>query len=66
VIGSIEPGKKADLVALDLCTSAFVPVNDLPNQLAYAENASSVRLVMVGGEIVVQDGACTRSTRRRC
>jgi 5-methylthioadenosine/S-adenosylhomocysteine deaminase len=59
-IGSIEPGKKADLVALDLNTSAFVPVNDLPNQLVYAENGSSVRLVMVDGEIVVQDGACTK------
>jgi 5-methylthioadenosine/S-adenosylhomocysteine deaminase len=59
-IGSIEPGKKADLVALDLCTSAFVPVNDLPNQLVYAENGSSVRLVMVDGEIVVEDGVCTK------
>jgi 5-methylthioadenosine/S-adenosylhomocysteine deaminase len=59
-IGSIEPGKKADLVALDLCTSAFVPVNDLPNQLVYAENGSSVRLVMVDGAIVVEDGACTK------
>jgi 5-methylthioadenosine/S-adenosylhomocysteine deaminase len=59
-IGSIEPGKKADLVALDLCTSAFVPVNDLPNQLVYAENGSSVRLVMVDGDVVVEDGACTK------
>jgi cytosine/adenosine deaminase-related metal-dependent hydrolase len=59
-IGSIEAGKKADLVALDLCTSAFVPANDLPNQLVYAENGSSVRLVMVDGEVVVEDGACTK------
>jgi cytosine/adenosine deaminase-related metal-dependent hydrolase len=59
-IGSIEPGKKADLVALDLCTPSFVPVNDLPTQLVYAENGSSVRLVMVNGEIVVEDGACTK------
>jgi cytosine/adenosine deaminase-related metal-dependent hydrolase len=59
-IGSIEPGKKADLVALDLCTSAFVPVNDLRNQLVYAENGSSVRIVMVDGEVVVEDGKCTK------
>jgi 5-methylthioadenosine/S-adenosylhomocysteine deaminase len=58
-IGSIEPGKKADLVAVDLCTSAFVPLNDLPNQLVYAENGSSVRMVMVDGETVVEDGECT-------
>ena len=59
-IGSIEPGKQADIVALDLCSSAFVPVNDLRNQLVYAENGSSVRHVMVDGEIVVEDGRCTR------
>ena len=59
-IGSIEPGKKADLVALDLCTSAFVPVNDVCNQLVYAENGSSVRTVMVDGEIVVEAGRCTK------
>jgi 5-methylthioadenosine/S-adenosylhomocysteine deaminase len=59
-IGSIERGKKADLVALDLCTSAFVPANDVANQLVYAENGSSVRLVMVDGEIVVEDGRCTK------
>jgi 5-methylthioadenosine/S-adenosylhomocysteine deaminase len=59
-IGSIEPGKKADLVALDLRTSAFVPLNDVTNQLVYSENGSSVRLVMVGGEIVVEDGRCTK------
>jgi cytosine/adenosine deaminase-related metal-dependent hydrolase len=59
-IGSIEVGKRADLVALDLCTSAFVPANDVANQLVYAENGSSVRLVMVDGEIVVEDGRCTK------
>jgi cytosine/adenosine deaminase-related metal-dependent hydrolase len=59
-IGSIEVGKKADLVALDLYSSAFVPVNDLANQLVYAENGSSVSLVMVDGEIVVENGRCTR------
>ena len=63
-IGSIETGKKADLVALDLCSSAFVPMNDVCNQLVYAENGSSVRLVMVDGEIVVEDGRCTKIDER--
>jgi cytosine/adenosine deaminase-related metal-dependent hydrolase len=57
-IGSIEPGKKADLVALDLLSPSFVPVNDVANQLVYAENGSSVRLVMVDGKVVVEDGRC--------
>jgi 5-methylthioadenosine/S-adenosylhomocysteine deaminase len=63
-LGSIEPGKKADIVALDLCTASFVPVNDIPNQLVYAENGSSVRMVMVDGEVVVKDGRCTRIDER--
>ena len=37
-----------------------MPVNDLANQLVYAENGSSVQLVMVDGEIVVEDGVCTK------
>jgi 5-methylthioadenosine/S-adenosylhomocysteine deaminase len=63
-IGSIEPGKKADIVALDLCSAAFVPINDLRNQLVYAENGSSVQMVMVDGEIVVEDGTCTKIDER--
>jgi 5-methylthioadenosine/S-adenosylhomocysteine deaminase len=59
-IGSIEAGKKADLVAIDLRTTAFVPVNDVRNQLVFSENGSSVRMVMVDGEVVVEDGRCTR------
>jgi 5-methylthioadenosine/S-adenosylhomocysteine deaminase len=64
LLGSIEPGKKADIVALDLSTSAFVPLNDVCNQLVYAENGSSVRLVMVDGEVVVEDGRCTKINER--
>ena len=49
---------------LDLCTSAFVPMNDVRNHLVYAENGSSVRMVVVDGEIVVEDGRCTRIDER--
>jgi cytosine/adenosine deaminase-related metal-dependent hydrolase len=59
-IGSLEPGKKADLVLLDLDASPFVPLNDPCVHLVYAENGSSVRDVLVDGEIVVRDGALTQ------
>lgn len=58
-IGSIEPGQKADLVLLDVNTSAFTPMNDLARHLVYSEDGSSVRTVMVGGRIVVEAGRCT-------
>lgn len=54
--GTIEVGKQADLVLIDLNTLAFTPLNDLRRQLVFCENGSSVRLVLVAGRIVVEDG----------
>jgi cytosine/adenosine deaminase-related metal-dependent hydrolase len=56
VTGSIEVGKQADLILLDLNTLAFTPLNDLQRQLIFCENGSSVRLVMVAGRIVAEEG----------
>jgi len=55
-IGAIAPGQRADLVLLDLRRAAFAPRNDLVQQTVYAENGSSVDLVMVDGRIVVEGG----------
>lgn len=58
--GSIEPGKKADILVLDLGTIAFTPRNDLRNHLVYCETGSSITHSIVNGEIVAQDGRCLR------
>ena len=58
-IGSIEAGKCADLVVLDLARAHAVGPADIYTRLVYSARASDVRLVLVGGEIVVQDGALT-------
>jgi 5-methylthioadenosine/S-adenosylhomocysteine deaminase len=55
-IGQIAPGHQADLILLDLDTLAFTPLNDLRRQLVYCENGSSVRMTMVAGEIVYENG----------
>ncbi len=55
-VGSVEVGKQADLILVDLNTLAFTPLNDLRRQLVFCENGSSVRLVMVGGRVLVEDG----------
>ena len=55
-VGSIEVGKQADLILVDLNTLAFTPLNYLYRQLVFSENGSSVRLVMVAGRILVEDG----------
>ncbi|MFF5986587.1 amidohydrolase family protein [Prauserella flavalba] len=58
-VGSLEVGKKADLLVYDLGTLAFTPRNRLDLQLVYSENGSSLRQVMIGGELVVEDGRVT-------
>src|SRR5207237_8493105 len=60
-IGSLEPGKRADLVILDMRSAAFTPLNDVLNHLVYCENGSSIAAVMVNGEIVVEDRRLTRA-----
>lgn len=59
VTGSLEVGKAADLVMLDLDTDAFTPLNDPEKHLVFCENGSSIRLVMVAGDIVVREGRLT-------
>lgn len=51
-LGSIEPGKLADLALVNLDSAAFTPLNDVHRQMVYCENGSSVRLTMVAGRIV--------------
>jgi hypothetical protein len=55
-IGVLHEGAKADIVLIDLSTSTYVPMVSLPRHLVYGEDGRSIRMVMVDGEIVVQDG----------
>lgn len=54
-LGEIRPGMLADLVLLDLGSSAFHPSNDLAEQIVFCEVGSSVRTVIVGGRVLVED-----------
>lgn len=60
ITGSLEVGKRADLITLRLDSLAFTPLNDIVRQLVYAENGASIERVMVEGEIVVDGGRLTR------
>ena len=55
-IGAIASGRRADLVLLDRRTPAFSPLNDPIAQLVYAESGHAVRMVIVDGRIVVEEG----------
>lgn len=56
-LGAVREGYLADLVLLDLHSRAFTPFNDLRGQLVYCESGDSVRLTMVDGRIVFEEGA---------
>jgi 5-methylthioadenosine/S-adenosylhomocysteine deaminase len=51
-IGSIEVGKQADLIAVDLSSSRTRPVYDLTSTVVYAAKASDVSLTMVAGKVL--------------
>ena len=55
-IGSLEPGKKADFVVLNLDAPNAVPMFDVYSQIVYALKASEVETVVVGGKPVMKDG----------
>ncbi|QHT61270.1 amidohydrolase [Paenibacillus lycopersici] len=57
-LGSLEPGKKADLVVVDLLKPHISPVHRASSALVYNANGNDVELVMVGGRIVVEEGRC--------
>lgn len=54
-IGSIEVGKKADIVLVETDSVNMQPIYDPYSVLVYSANASNVEMVMVDGEIVVRD-----------
>lgn len=55
-IGSIETGKAADLVALNLSSLELSPCYDPVSQVVYAAGREHVSHVWVRGELLVRDG----------
>lgn len=58
-LGSIEVGKFADLVAIDLGQTITQPVYDVVSQIIYAGHRDQVNHVWVGGRQVVEQGELT-------
>ncbi len=54
-IGSLETGKKADLIVISLDKPNAVPMYDLYAQLAYALKGSDVETVVIGGQVVMRN-----------
>jgi 5-methylthioadenosine/S-adenosylhomocysteine deaminase len=55
LVGSLEPGKRADLIVLDLRASPHnVAVHDVVSHLVHCAKASDVELAMVDGAVLME------------
>ena len=67
VIGTLEPGKQADLMLLDMTgitTPYLYPEADIVDALVYHGRAQQVDTVVIGGEVVLRHRQFTRLDRQ--
>lgn len=54
-IGSLEPGKRADVILLDVEKPKFTPLTNIPAHIVNNAAPADVETVIVDGEVVMQD-----------
>ncbi|MBI9075950.1 MAG: amidohydrolase [Desulfatibacillum sp.] len=59
ITGSLEPGKKADLIILDTNAPNMTPLYHPESAVVYAASTDNVRQVFVEGKCLVRDGRLT-------
>lgn len=55
-IGTIEKGKIADVISINLKSPHLVPLYDIYSHIVYAAQPSDIEMVMVNGKMVVNNG----------
>lgn len=63
LIGTLQPGSRADLVLVDLSDPAYLPLNHVGRQVVLSETGRAVRHVLVDGWVRVRDAELTRFGR---
>jgi 5-methylthioadenosine/S-adenosylhomocysteine deaminase len=56
VVGSLEVGKRADVVVLDMTNLCTTPVHSAVSSLVYSQRGDEVERVYVDGRLVVDGG----------
>jgi 5-methylthioadenosine/S-adenosylhomocysteine deaminase len=69
-VGTLEVGKEADLIVIDLTKPPMAPVvlhpaRNIAANLVYAETGADVRMTMVAGRVIYRDGVFTRIDERQ-
>jgi 5-methylthioadenosine/S-adenosylhomocysteine deaminase len=55
-IGSLEAGKRADIIVVDLQRPHSTPVSDVVSALVYSAQPSDVRAAIIDGRLLLNDG----------
>jgi 5-methylthioadenosine/S-adenosylhomocysteine deaminase len=55
MIGSLEVGKRADIILVDMNRPHLVPASTVPRLLAFYANGNDVDTVLVDGKVLMQD-----------
>ena len=58
VCGTVEVGKRADLILVDIQKPHFQPVNDLVSQLVHCAKATDVDTVVADGSVLMRGREC--------
>ena len=56
-VGSLEPGKRADIIAVDISHSHQIPTQHPYSTLVHTANQENVIFTMVDGEILYDEGS---------
>ncbi|MDI7246693.1 MAG: amidohydrolase [Bacillota bacterium] len=63
-VGSLEAGKKADIILMDSTGPHMYPHHDVFSHIVYSARSCDVRTVIVDGEVVMEDGVLTTVDER--
>lgn len=64
-IGSIEIGKKADVIAINMDFPHLTPLFDPYSHIVYASNGNEVNHVVINGQLVLENGALKKIDVKR-
>jgi len=55
-VGSITPGKKADLIMFNKKSVSFIPMHDPISTILFHSNSNDIDTVMIGGNVLKKSG----------
>ncbi|NBT59836.1 hypothetical protein EBT16_13740 [bacterium] len=64
LVGSLEPGKSADLIVLDIGAPHSVPIYDWYSHLVFSAQRTDVRHTMVAGQLLMKDRQMLRCNEK--